>query len=113
MKKILNLFFGSLIILGFLNISAFADEIKGQKYYLKHMKKLTHLKGGEFAKQHTSEEWNVLFKNDAKGLILEYTTKFPDLKKYLNGKKFKSKYSKHIKDFLINYSSDSGNVPSC
>ena len=33
--------------------------------------------------------------------------------KFTSSKKFKEKYAPHLKDFLYQYGSDSGNVPSC
>jgi hypothetical protein len=93
--------------------STFADASKGQKYYLKFFKKKTGLNGAKFAIQHTQEEWKVLFANNAEKFITEYSKIYPKMEKFFTSDKFKSKYSKHIADFVIEYANDSGNVPSC
>lgn len=112
MKKILTLLISSFLLVGVVSSSALADAAKGQKYYLKFFKKKTGLNGAKFATQHTQDEWKALFDNNAAGFIQTYSKKFPAMEKFLNGKKFK-KYMPHIKDFVVEYASDSGNVPSC
>lgn len=98
---------------GMVSTSALADAAKGQKYYLKFLKKKTGLNGGEFATKHTQAEWQDLFANGGAKFIEKYSAEYPDASKFFNGDKFKNKYMQHISDFLINYASDSGNVPSC
>ena len=89
--------------------SAQADIKKGQKGYLKKCKKC-HGNGTKGAAMQTQDEWTELFE-DEYSLIIE---KHDDTKaaKYFGGKKFK-KLAPHLKDFLFQYASDSGNVPSC
>ncbi|WP_024954148.1 hypothetical protein [Sulfurospirillum arcachonense] len=113
MKRLLALLITAFMMVGMMSSSAFADAAKGQKYYLKFLKKKTSLKGSEFAVQHTQEEWKTLFADGGAKFIAEYSTKYPKLEKFFNGDKFKNKYMKHISDFCIEYASDSGNVPSC
>lgn len=113
MKKLLTLLITSFLVLSFVSSNACADAAKGQKYYLKFFKKKTGVNGGEFAKQHTTAEWNALFANGGAAFKAEYSKKFPAMEEFLNGAKFGDKYMSHIKDFCINYSKDSGNVPSC
>jgi len=113
MKKILSILLAGFLLVGMMSSSALADAAKGQKYYLKFFKKKTGLNGAKFATQHTQDEWKVLFANDAEKFIAEYSKKYPKMEKFLTGDKFKSKYSKHIADFCVEYASDSGNVPSC
>ena len=113
MKKILGILLASFLLVGVMSSSAFADASKGQKYYLKFFKKKTGLNGAKFAVQHTQEEWKVLFANNAEKFIVEYSKTYPKMEKFLTSNKFKSKYSKHIADFVIEYANDSGNVPSC
>jgi len=113
MKKILGILLASFLLVGVMSSSAFADASKGQKYYLKFFKKKTGLNGAKFAVQHTQEEWKVLFANNAEKFIAEYSKAYPKMEKFLTSDKFKSKYSKHIADFVIEYANDSGNVPSC
>lgn len=113
MKKLLALLMAAFFMVGMVSTSAMADAAKGQKYYLKFFKKKTSLNGGEFAKQHTQAEWKTYFADGGAKFIAEYSKKYPKMEKFLNGDKFKNKYIKHISDFMIEYASDSGNVPSC
>ena len=100
-------------MVGMVSTSALADAAKGQKYYLKFFKKKTDLNGAEFAKQHTQAEWKEYFADGGTKFITEYSKTYPKMEKFLNGDKFKKKYIKHVSDFVIEYASDSGNVPSC
>ena len=86
-----------------------ADIKKGQKAYLKQCKKC-HGNGTKGAAMKTLEEWTAAFVDDNAGFKAWH--KDTKGEKYANGKKFK-KYSEHLKDFLYEYASDSGNVPSC
>jgi hypothetical protein len=113
MKKILSILLASFLLVGMMSSSALADAAKGQKYYLKFFKKKTGLNGAKFATVHSQDEWKTYFANDAEKFIAEYSKTYPKMEKFLTGSKFKSKYSKHIKDFCIEYANDSGNVPSC
>lgn len=112
MKKILAMAFAILIGMSFLTTSAFADPAKGQRYYLKFMKDSTGVDGAKFSAFHTQAEWEKLFDEDAAEFIEVYSKKYPKAADFLKGKKFK-KFMPHIKDFVIHYASDSGNVPSC
>ncbi|MCR4941471.1 MAG: hypothetical protein K5978_01580 [Campylobacter sp.] len=112
MKRFATLLLSAFLVLGLASVNAMADAAKGQKYYLKFMKDGAGLNGADFAHQHTQAEWEALFDADAKKFIDEYSTKFPKLKDFLNGDKFK-KFMPHIKDFVIEFASDSGKVPSC
>ncbi len=109
MKKLLGAIFIAILGLSFVSTSAFADAAKGQKLYVKKLKKACKKSGidngGVLAKKHTQAEWKAA--NDAGKLnaeIKKFCPKAKDLKK---------KYLKHIYDFLYNFASDSGNVPSC
>jgi len=113
MRKLFSLLLASFLLIGIVSSSAFADAAKGQKYYLKFFKKKTGINGAKFAAQHSQSEWKELFANDAEKFIATYSKKYPKMEKFLNGSKFKSKYGKHIADFVIEYANDSGNVPSC
>ncbi len=112
MKKLLVLFISSFLLVGVISSSAYADAAKGQKYYLKFFKKQTGMTGAKFATQHTQAEWKDLFASDGAKFKTVYSEKFPSMKEFLNGEKF-DKYMEHIKDFCVEYASDSGNVPSC
>ena len=112
MKKLLALLVTAFFMASVVATSAFADPAKGQKYYLKFMKKTTGINGAKFAAQHTQAEWKTLFDGDAAAFIKEYSAKYPDAEKFLTGDKFK-KFMPDIRDFAIEYANDSGNVPSC
>lgn len=86
-----------------------ADIKKGQKAYLKQCKKC-HGNGTKGAAMKTQQEWKAAFADENAGFKAWH--KGTKGEKYANSKKFK-KYSEHLKDFLYEYGSDSGNVPSC
>ena len=90
--------------------SASAEIKKGQKGYLKTCKKC-HGNGTKGASMHTQDEWEELFADEAE-LIKEKHEGDKKANKFFQGKKFK-KLAPHLKDFLHQYGSDSGNVPSC
>jgi len=106
MKKLLGLLITAFMVVGMMSSSASADVVKGQKYYLKFLKKSCGMTGGDFAKKHTQAEWTAINK-DGK-LFDEIKTICPNHTKVL-----KDKYFPHMFDFFFNYASDSGNVPSC
>ncbi len=105
MKKLLSLLFILVIGVGFISTPAFADVGKGQKIFIKLMKKPCGFNGGEMAKKHTQAEWKEI--NDAGKLNDELLKQCPD------AKALKDKFVPHVYDFLYNYASDSGNVPAC
>lgn len=90
-------------------LPAAADIKKGQKAYLKQCKKC-HGNGTKGAAMKTQDEWEEAFEDDAE--IFKEWHQGTKAEKYSQGKKFK-KYAPHLKDFLYEYGSDSGNVPSC
>jgi hypothetical protein len=113
MRKLLSMLLVAAFAMTLANTAAMADVKKGQKYYLKIFKKKLGMNGTKFAALHTVAEWNELFANDTAGFIKEMTAINPKISKFLNGKKWKSKYAPHIKDFVTEYANDTGNVPSC
>jgi hypothetical protein len=112
MRKLLSLLVASILTLGLVASTASADPAKGQKIYLKFMKKDFGMNGVKFCQLHSQDEWADLFANDAAKFKEVFIAKFPDAKKFLEGKKFK-KLMPHVKDFAIEYANDSGNVPAC
>lgn len=113
MKKLMAMLIAAFMMVGVVSTSAFADSAKGQKYYLKFLKKSTGLNGGQFAVLHTQAEWKALFADGGAKFIEEYSVKYPDAAAFFKGDKFKDKYMKDIADFVIEFANDSGNVPSC
>jgi len=112
MKKVIGLLISALFVIGLMSTNAFADAAKGQKYYLKYMKDSSGMNGAKFAAQHTQTEWKALFDGKAEKFVTEYATKYPALDAFLKGDKFE-KFMPDIRDFCIEFASDSGNVPSC
>lgn len=109
MKKYTSALMAVIVALGVMSTTASAEIKKGQKTYLKKCKKC-HGNGTKGAAMETRVGWEELFKDDAAKMIsLHKDTK---AKKYFNGKRFK-KAAPHLKDFLWEYGSDSGKVPSC
>ena len=105
MKKLLSILFILVIAVGFVSAPAFADTGKGQKIFIKMMKKPCGFNGGVMAKKHTQAEWKEI--NDAGKLNEELLKQCP------NAKPLNDRYVPHVYDFLYNYASDSGNVPAC
>jgi len=110
MKKSTSILLGSIVAVGLLSSTASANIKKGSKIYLKKCKKC-HGSGAKGAAMHTQDEWAALFANDAETIIAPH--KGTKAEKYFAKDKFKTKYAPHLKDFLYEYGSDSGNVPSC
>jgi len=103
----------------FLSVSTHAALYKGQKIYSKVCMKC-HTDGEAFIAKKKQKKWNTLMKNKGKKLVylhlesekFKKEKKYKKYKKYFNGSKFKKK-SKHLKQFLVEYAKDSGNVPAC
>jgi hypothetical protein len=99
----------SFALMCFMSTTASADIAKGQKWYVKNCKEC-HGDGSKGAALHTQDEWEELFGNSAKLLIKKHEGSKVEL--YFKSDEFKDR-SKHIRDFLFEYGSDSGNVPAC
>lgn len=105
LKKLVTLLFAAVIGLSFVSTAAFADAAKGQKVFIKSMKKPCGFDGGTMAKKHTQAEWKAI---QEAGKLNDEMIKFcPE------AKPVKDTYVDHVYDFLYNFASDSGNVPSC
>ena len=89
-----------------------ADVKKGQKLYLKTLKSKLKMNGTQFTTLHTVSEWEELFENEGEGFIKEFSERYPKSSKVLHKPNIWKKLQ-HIRDFAIEYGSDSGNVPSC
>ncbi len=105
MKRIISLLVAAIVVVGFVSTPVFADTNKGQKIFIKKMKKPCGMNGGQMALKHTQEEWKAI--NDAGNLNEELLKNCPE------AKPLKDSYVPHVYDFLYNYASDSGNVPAC
>ncbi len=91
---------------------AIADANKGKKYYMKNFKQKFKMDGLDFVQLHTQTEWRVLFANEGKGFIEEFSKRYPKQAKFLHQKRTWKKLQ-HVGDFAIEYASDSGKIPSC
>lgn len=103
--KLLKILIVSTIALSALTTTASADVSKGQKLYLKKLKKACGINGGQMALKHTQEEWEDLkYKGKLENEIKRLCPKVKDVK---------DKYLDDLFDFLYEYGEGSGNVPSC
>jgi len=97
--------------------TADAAVYKGQKVYIKKCRKC-HGGGLEVAASKKKKSWKKLLKkkNGKKGYGLAQVhldnKKAKKSWKYFESKKYR-KRAKHLKDFLVEYAKDSGNVPAC
>jgi hypothetical protein len=105
MTKVLSMVATALLVTSVASSSMMASPAKGQKLYLKKMKKPCGMNGAKMAGKHTQEEWEAF--KDAGTLEDEYKKICPNLKDV------KDKYVPELFDFFYEYASDSGNVPSC
>lgn len=105
MKNTIILIVAALFLAGMSASPVLADVNKGQKIFIKKMKKPCGFNGGDMSKKHTQAEWKAV--NDAGKLNEKMISECP------NAKPLKDSYLPHVYDFLYNYASDSGNVPAC
>ncbi len=84
--------------------AASADIKKGQKIYLKKLKAACGFNGAKFAVKHTQDEWEALKESGKFGA---------EVKKICPKSHLKPKYENDLYDFVYEYASDSGKVPSC
>jgi len=103
MKKIVLITFVALLS----STTLSADVSKGQRLYLKKLKSVCGFNGAEMAAKHSSKEWEKLMKEGK--LAQEIQNECPKVKK----SSLKEKFLPHYFDFFKEYSSDSGNIPSC
>ena len=110
MKKMI-MFILALTVLGL--GSANAAVYKGQKVYIKKCRKC-HGGGLEVAASKKKKSWKKIMKKKGEGLaeIHLQNKKAKGSWKYFKSKKYR-KRAKHLKDFLVEYAKDSGNVPAC
>jgi len=104
-KEVLSMLATGLLIASVASTSVMANPSKGQKIYLKKIKKSCGMNGADMASKHTQDEWESFKENG---------TLEDELKKTCpNLKDVKDKYLPDLFDFFYEYGSDSGNVPSC
>ena len=90
-----------------------AASYKGQKEYMKKCKSC-HGGGQDVAASKTMDEWRVLLSGSGKQLADLHVNniKAKDSVEYFTGRRYKKKL-KHLKDFMVKFAEDSGNVPAC
>lgn len=109
MTKSTSLLLATVVAFGMMATNASADIKKGQKTYLKSCK-TCHGNGTKGAAMHTQAEWEDLFANGGANIIKKHAGTKGET--YFGGEGFKGS-SQDLRDFLFEYGSDSGNVPSC
>jgi cytochrome c553 len=110
MNKIL-LFIFSLTF--FTLLTSNAAIYKGQKVFVKTCVKC-HEDGQNFIAKKKIRTWKKLMKNKGKSLAKLHlkNKKAQESWQYFKSKKY-TKKAKHLKQFLMEYAKDSGNVPAC
>ncbi len=92
-----------------------AAVYKGQKEYVKKCRKC-HGGGQKVAASKRMRDWKKLLNKKNKGIELAGihldSDKAKKSWKYFNSKKYRKK-AKHLRDFIVEYAKDSGNVPAC
>lgn len=105
--RLLKIVLGASLALGLATTTLSADAVKGQKLFLKKLKKPCGMNGAKFAAKHSQDEWEEI--NDAGKFEAEIINICPSVKEgYV-----KPSWQEHIYDFAYEYANDSGNVPSC
>jgi cytochrome c2 len=103
-----------LLVLAVLSVtSADAAIYKGQRIFIKKCLKC-HDAGQNFVSKYRMRQWKKLMKNKGKPLAELHLNSEKAKKswKYFKSKRYFKK-SKHLKQFLVEYAKDSGNVPAC
>jgi hypothetical protein len=95
------------------SLSSEAAIYKGQRIFIKKCLKC-HKEGQNFIAKYKMKKWKKWMKHKGKPLA-ELHLKNEKAKKswkYFKSKKY-AKKSKHLRQFLVEYAKDSGNVPAC
>ena len=89
--------------MGLFTSTIIADELKGQKTFLKKLKASCGFDGAKFARMHTQDEWEAI---EQAGRFVAETKKICPKVKTINAVEMRDVY-----DFVYAYAKDSGNVP--
>lgn len=102
-----------LVLTVFLLSSSDAAIYKGQRVFIKKCLKC-HKQGQNFIAKYKMKQWKKLMKHKGEGLAQIHlkNSKAKKSWKYFKSKRY-SKKAKHLKQFLVEYAKDSGNVPAC
>jgi hypothetical protein len=101
----------TIVGLSLLTTAVNADVDKGKRIYLKKLKSKCGFSGADFAAKHTQREWKDAKESDKLSEVMIESC--PAGKDFFSSEKFKKKFSFHLYDFVYEFASDSGNVPSC
>ncbi len=111
MKTYKKVALAAILGLGLMVSPASADAGKGKKIYIKKLKDTCGVTGAVFAAKHTQDEWTEA---KEEGKLTEIMTEAcPAGKDFFDSSKFKKKFAPHLYDFVNDFASDSGNIPSC
>lgn len=105
--RLLKTVLAATLVLGVSATTLSADAVKGQKLFIKKLKKPCGFNGAKFAAKHTQDEWESI--HQAGKFEDEIIKICPKVQKG----DVKEKWIQHIYDFSYEYANDSGNVPSC
>jgi len=105
------LIFISLTILSL--TTADAAIYKGQRIFIEKCLKC-HSSCQDFIAKYKQNEWQKLMENKGKPLAVLHlkSQKAKKSWKYFKSKRYYSK-SKHLREFLVEYAKDSGDIPAC
>ena len=105
MTKFTKLALLALFGMAVMTTTASADADKGQKIFSKKLKGVCGMTGGDFAKKHTQDEWTAIIEDGKLAdTIIEVCGEEATVKEKKLG---------DLGDFMVEFASDSGNVPSC
>ncbi|MFT7002891.1 MAG: cytochrome c2 [Sulfurimonas sp.] len=110
----MNKIFLLLLAVLLFNLSPLSAAIyKGQKVFVKKCSEC-HESGQSFVASKKMREWKKLMKKKGEPLAKIHfkSDKAKDSWKYFKSNTY-AKKSKHLKQFLVEYAKDSGNVPAC
>ncbi len=105
MTKLTSVALAALLGMAAITTTASADADKGQKIYSKKLKATCGMDGGKFAAKHTQDEWSAIIED---GKLADEITAICG-----EGASVKEKKLGDLGDFVVEFASDSGNVPNC
>jgi mono/diheme cytochrome c family protein len=109
MKKLM----WSLAVFALFSLSLDAALYRGQKLYVVKCKKC-HGLGQVFITSKSQREWQALMRNKGAAVANFHINneEAADAAEYFKGKNWK-RHSRHLREFMIEYAADSGNIPAC
>lgn len=101
-----------LVLLFVSSLGANGNSEMGRTVYKHVFKPELNLIGDDFVSKHTAAQWEELFANDAEGFKKEFGGISPVLDALYKKEKFKELIP-HLKEFTVEFASDSGYSPHC